>query len=428
MFVIGNNKLITCLLTIGIVISILHLFLPIPFIFGGIFISLSVLFMYIHLSLLIKIQVSIFSALGIISMAIGEYYNIDVNWQKSLSMNIPLICIILGSSMLKLICVSSNNSIQEVGKKGVIQTLISSHIFSSVINISALYISADFFSRKYPLNTVQSAILTRAFTLSMLWSPMLAGMAIAFTWSPDASMTNIMYYGIPLALFGMIFTYFEIIVKENSKFKNFQGVSLSLDDMIIPLSLTVFVLLINSFFYISSIPLLVAGSCILLVIIKQYLDLSSQGIVSTWEFASKQLPSMKNEVSLFLAAGIFAQGISTLFSTFMYSDAQLIIGWQHCALILCTIVALASLGLHPIASIAIIGSWLQTTDFPPDLVAFTFITAWSLGSLASPFSGTSMALTQRYGIPLTKVRSSNRWFIITSLTLYIFTMIILDYS
>ncbi|GAM62812.1 hypothetical protein JCM19232_4489 [Vibrio ishigakensis] len=248
-----------------------------------------------HLNPIVKWQVYSFISIGLVGLLIGWYYNPSIDWQRSLTINIPLICIILGASMLKLVCIPSEKNRQSTGNKGIWQTLISTHLFSSVINISAMYITADYFYRSANLSDAHVAIFSRAYTLSMLWSPMMAGMAIALTWSPQASIVYLLMVGILLALLGLLFTARHVTLLDGGQIDQFKGVSMSPADLKIPVCLTLLVLLLNYAFDIDSVPLLVTGVSVGFVMLLVLIRHPRHGASMVAKYASIQLPSMKNE-------------------------------------------------------------------------------------------------------------------------------------
>ncbi|MGO2508335.1 MAG: hypothetical protein ACTH6Y_05020 [Vibrio hibernica] len=419
-----NDSIITVLLSVGVILSVCHLILNLPLIYGGIFIAASLLFTLSNLSVIVKFQVYSLITIGIGSLLFAAYHHQPVQWAKAITLNSPLICIVLGASMLKLICLPSQQRKQASGTKGIWQTLVSTHLFSSVINISAMYLAADFFQRTIRVSHAHAAILSRAYTLSMLWSPMMAGMAIALTWSPDASIGYLFIMGVPMAMLCLIFTAREATTLEGGEYQSFQGVSMGLNDLKVPGSLTLCILLINYWFQIDSIPLLVAGMSIFFVFFMMSIKYPKQGLRRIGQYALTQLPAMKNEVALFIAAGVFAQGLSSLFVIFIPGQLELTINWVGCSLIVIIIISLAYIGLHPIASIAIIGSYLHNASFSPNMLALSFLTAWSFGSLASPFSGTTMAFTQRYHISIKSLRKNNQTYLLVSIIYSIFALYI----
>ncbi|MBY8182232.1 hypothetical protein KW505_21385 [Vibrio fluvialis] len=411
-----NNSIITILLSVGVLLSVSHLIFATPLIIGSAFITCSLFFMLPHLTPIVKWQVYSFISIGVIGLLIGWYHNPSIDWQRSLTINIPLICIILGASMLKLVCTPSQKNRQSAGNKGIWQTLISTHLFSSVINISAMYIAADFFYRSAKLSDAHVAILSRAYTLSMLWSPMMAGMAIALTWSPQASIVYLLVMGMLLAILGLWFTARHATHLDGGQNDQFKGISMSIADLKIPVCLTLLVLLFNYAFDIDSVPLLVTGvsvgSVLLLVLIRH----PKNGVSMVAEYASIQLPSMKNEIALFIAAGIFAQGLTTLATLILPEHLDMALNWLDCSLIMVLVTFLAYLGMHPIASIAVIGSCLHSAQFSSNTMALAFLVAWSLGALASPFSGTTMAITQRYRVPMKTLRANNQAYLLFCLS------------
>ncbi|XAW88683.1 hypothetical protein ABDK09_16660 [Vibrio sp. CDRSL-10 TSBA] len=125
---------------------------------------------------------------------------------------------------------------------------------------------------------------------------------------------------------------------------------------------------------------------------------------------------MKNEIALFIAAGIFAQGLTTLAALILPEHLDMTLNWLGCSLIMILVTFLAYLGMHPIASIAVIGSCLQSAQFSSNTLALAFLVAWSLGALASPFSGTTMVITQRYRVPMKTLRANNQAYLLFCLS------------
>ena len=61
-------------------------------------------------------------------------------------------------------------------------------------------------------------------------------------------------------------------------------------------------------------------------------------------------------------------------------------------------VLLAIIGIHPVISIAIVGTWLAPLSVDPNVLGTLFLSVWAVGVTASPLSGISLALIGRYGL------------------------------
>ena len=111
------------------------------------------------------------------------------------------------------------------------------------------------------------------------------------------------------------------------------------------------------------------------------------------------LPRMVNELTLFLAAGVLAAGMSAIIDNgvlqtpFTHFDAttsvQLLGFMLFCAII----------GIHPVILISSLTPLILTLDPNPNLLAITYLIAWNLGTCSSPLSGTNLVFQGRYNIP-----------------------------
>jgi len=67
--------------------------------------------------------------------------------------------------------------------------------------------------------------------------------------------------------------------------------------------------------------------------------------------------------------------------------------------LLAAMIGISMIGIHPIVQIAGLTSVLLASNPDPQLLALTYLFAWSLGTTASPLSGTHLVMQGRYGIP-----------------------------
>lgn len=421
----GARTLITLLMSTGLTLAVAHLFLPIPLYWGALPLWLAALIQLPRLSALLRNQVLLLSLCGLAPMSMVLYMGKAVEWQRALAINMPLICIIMGAGMLKLVCLPPKGKEGKLaqGPRALWQTLLGVHAFSAAINMSALYIAGDRLSAHKPLTLNQGSLLARAFTTSMFWSPLMAGMALALSWAPGASLGSLIHWGLPLSLLMMAVTVWQIRLNDKTEFLGFNGFPVSLGSLAIPLALTLLVLTISHFEPTLSIPLLVSGAAPLITLLIKGLGGGRQGLEDVARHGRLQMPAMGGELCLFLAAGVFAVGLSSAFNALGAGHMAVTLNHWHTAAILVGIVVLAYLGLHPIASIAIAGSWTQAMTVDPNLLAFTYLASWSIGVVANPFSGTMLAMVSRYGLPYPALRRHNLPFVAASLALAIGAMI-----
>jgi hypothetical protein len=107
-----------------------------------------------------------------------------------------------------------------------------------------------------------------------------------------------------------------------------------------------------------------------------------------------ELPMMKVEMGLFLVAGMFGIGISSILIGLDFKLPFETFDWQIASLLLFIFIVLAFIGIHPIITIAIIGDFLNSANHT--LLALTFLMAWSTTVSTSPFSGLNLTIVARY--------------------------------
>ena len=70
--------------------------------------------------------------------------------------------------------------------------------------------------------------------------------------------------------------------------------------------------------------------------------------------------------------------------------------------LLLALVSLTMVGVHPVISVATVSGLFPAELVRPNLVAMVVLMAWSVALGASPFSGTTLAMQGRFGIPSTR--------------------------
>jgi hypothetical protein len=245
-------------------------------------------------------------------------------------------------------------------------------------------------SRKGRLNKTQTIILTRGFTSAAFWSPFFAAMAAAMTYAPSASLPQVWLMGIPLAISALLFT--ALGCQRNDQFT---GYPMHPAALVLPAILAICVLILHQWYsdwHILGIIALLAPSLSLTILFLRH----STPFRQIREHIASDLPSMQNELVLFLAAGIMAAGLNALFASFGNWLPFDHFNGTEASLVLLFMVTTAILGVHPVINIAALGTLLAPLNPDGSLLAMTFIAAWAIGTGTSPFSGINLAMQGRY--------------------------------
>ena len=108
---------------------------------------------------------------------------------------------------------------------------------------------------------------------------------------------------------------------------------------------------------------------------------------------------MVGELLLFLGAGVLAVGLSAVVETGVLKLPVSDFTPTVASILLFGVVLMSALGLHPVVAVAAMTPLLMPLDPSPLLLAVTYMYCWSLGTCASPLSGTHLIFQGRYGIP-----------------------------
>ncbi|KGK88265.1 C4-dicarboxylate ABC transporter [Desulfosporosinus sp. HMP52] len=143
-------------------------------------------------------------------------------------------------------------------------------------------------------------------------------------------------------------------------------------------------------------------------------------------YFQESVPKLKNEIILFVGAGLFATSInyshlgnylSVILSLFVGQNAVLL-----AIVIIVSILILSALGIHPIIPVTIIGGTVQAAAYgvTPTYVALILAISWAMGISISPSSATVIALSGLTGLsPMNVGPRWNSLYVIIASTLMI---------
>jgi hypothetical protein len=353
-----------------------------------------------RISRLQRVQMLLLLVVGGLCASVGWLRGVMPDFHAMLTVNTGLLALLAGVSFLRLVALPVHGGEEKLpsGHGSFLRTLVGTHLFSSVINLSALMIVMERLHRNQPISRQLAAPLSRAFSAAAFWSPFFAAMGVALIYAPGASMPLLVLQGAPLAILALALTFLEFFFGDVERLRNYRGYPMHFSALWIPVMLVAGVLAVRFWRPDVSVLLAVAGSSLLLTVMVRALRDSATAKDALIEHVTSGLPRMSGELALFLSAGVLATGLGSLFISF---DGQIPI-WEFsfslASLLLCTIVLLAIAGIHPVISIATSAVWLAPVDPDPNILGTLFLSGWAIGVVVAPLSGMNLALQGRYGI------------------------------
>lgn len=388
-------------------------------IFAGIFAWIALLLLFKKASNL-KLLISLLLLSGAIFL-FSAISGFAIDFKRAISVNQYLLTLLIGVGFLRLIATPKKEKIKELpkGENSFIKTYWGVHLFGSVINLSSLILVADKLYKESKLSKLQVILLTRAFSTDAYWSPFFVAFAAATTYAPSLVTSNILVTGLILTLIAFVITFAE--VKKGYDLKEFRGYPMQFDTLVLPLMLAILVLSANHFYPNLKVILLISlFSIVLTSIILPFKLGIKKAITQLNSHVTDELPKMKNEIALFLVAGMFGVSVSTLLTGFDIGFPFEVFNAFSASIMLLVLILLSFVGIHPIISIAVIGNW--TMDLDHTLLAATFLMAWSTSVSTSPFSGVNLTMQARYDLNAIDIFKTNFPY---ALKMYIFCVIIL---
>lgn len=350
------------------------------------------------------------AGLGALGIAFGMARGSDGLITMALTQNVPLAGMLIAVSFLQLIAVGRTADAEplEQGRSALFKTMIGVHLFGAVINYSAVAIFADRLSARTRLTMEQAMGLSQPFIVGSVWSPFYGAMAAALTVAPEASLTQLIFWGIPVAAIGLVVTWFTLTSKRHGGAEDFVGYPLHLEALWVPAVLAVSVLMIHEWQPRWSVMAIIAAMASLVTVVTLLVRSGAQAGATLLRHVHSRLPGMNGELTLFLAAGILSAGMNGTIDALDLGLPFAQFGAFEAALILCVMNVCAWLGLHPIILVSVLGPWLLPLQPDQTLLAMVFLMSWGVGLTACPMSNTMLGMAGRYALPFGKLLSLNR--------------------
>jgi hypothetical protein len=301
-----------------------------------------------------------------------------VQLDKALSTNQALLAMLAAVSLVRLISLPEVDAgeADPRGRAALWRTLLGVHLFGSVINLSAVMILGERQSRRQPMTPLQASVLSRGFALCAHWSPFFAAMGIALSNAPGARLPTLSTVGLPIAALGLLISGWRLSRWPNVD--DYVGYPMHFGALRIPALLAVMAL----------------GLTVMVLLFRDAADAPTR----LGRHVPAGLPRMAGELVLFLAAGVLAAGIASALQSSGWTLDLRDFGATEASLLLLLMVAVSTIGVHPVISIATAHGLLAPRAPDPNLMGITYLMSWAAGVSSSPFSGMCLAMHGRFGI------------------------------
>ena len=327
-------------------------------------------------------------------------------WSGVLTKNIALLGMLAGVSFLQLLGLGEAGETPR-GRGALWRTVAGVHAFGAVINLSAVFIMADRMAGGRTPGLPQLSALTRGFLGAALWSPFFAATAVAMTFAPGATLAELAVAGIPLALVLIVLAVRDLS-RDPALVREFAGYPMRPSALWVPGLLALIVVaghwLVPSW---STLAIVTCAAPVMAVSITMLRAGVVEGGSNVARHAFLRLPAMRGEISLFLAAAVFATGLDALIAGGDVWLPMQHVGALQAALVLAGMILLCVLGIHAVISITTVAAWLAPLNPDPVLMAAVYVQCWAIGLAASPMSGIHLALQGRYGVSSVALARAN---------------------
>lgn len=345
-------------------------------------------------------QVRAMFVLGLLGLLAGLAGGADGRYLiQALEANQLVIAMLMGVSFLRLVTATDLDRPEPLprGPAALIRTLVGGHLIGAVINFSTVMIIGDRLSaERGHLTPLQGMVVARAFSTAAFWSPFFAAMGITLVSAPEARLGTLVLVGIPLALLGLAQTAWDI--SRHPEAASTDGYPMHAGALWLPLLLAILVIIGHRLWPHLSVLTLVTLLSLIFALGWVLARQGRTGLTRAVAHVQTGLPRMGGEVSLFLAAAVLAAGVAALLDSFGIQVTLTRFGAVEAFVVLLIMVALAIVGMHPVTTVALVGSLLAPVVDDHNLLAMVFLMSWSLGVALSPFSGIQLALKSRYGV------------------------------
>ncbi len=311
--------------------------------------------------------------------------------------NLPIIALFLGVAFLSLVggnvAPASTTEISRPSAGGLWRTMGAIHLIGAVINMSMVAIAGDRMARDGRLGRREAVLLARSYCAAAFWSPFFVAAAVAHTYAPDSRAS--LY--IPLGLVGALCA-FALTAREVRRLEPDAPLpTFTPDRSALLLTAALLAAALGLKALLPAMPMVVIVAAVTPPLALLLMPREPARAVLE-RLLGSTLPATASQVVLFLAAGVFAYGVSSLISVQMEAIgvvSWVVPGWTY-PLVTALIILGAYAGLHPLITIAALSAVLLPAGAEHSLLAFGFLSGWAIGTAVAPLSGMNLFLIGRY--------------------------------
>ena len=351
-----------------------------------------------------------------------------VNFVRLLSASIHIVALIASVTFLRLVSLPDSQSGTSLprGNRALVKSAWGLHMFASVINLSAVMLFGNRMEQAGRINRLQAILFSRAFASGCYWSPFYVSIATALVYAPGSDFITLVLAGLPIALTGLLITTWQLGRDEDGR--ETCGYPLRFETLLVPVLLSIAVILLHNVFPDFPVLTLITVLSFLLALLILAVREPSTAIGRVGAHIVDELPGIHKELMLFLAAGVMWVGTSAvLINTGISLGLTTVSPLAGGAFILAAVL-LSLIGVHPIVTIAILGSLLGNTAYNADLLGVCMMMMWGNSIVVSPFSGINLTLQGRFGVSSFSIMRWNAGYALTMLLVCITALYVYNYS
>lgn len=363
---------------------------------------LAAILLWQHLIPRQRLPVALLLAIGGLGLAWGAARRQPGLVLQALSQNSSLIAMLVAVTFLQLVTLADGAGEEALprGRRALGRTLLGVHLLGGVINISTVMIMGDRIASGMRLTREQVMVLSRGFSSAAFWSPFWAAMATALTFAPGARFLNLFAVGVPFAMLALFISWRELTSEACGRGEGFQGYPMHLQALAVPVGLALGVIVVHEtipgWSVLTGVTVLAPLASVALLIARGG---PGEALQRLGRHVVTRLPAMAGELTLFLAAAVFATGLGAVLAAVGPGLPFQRFGGFEAGIVLVLMVSLSVVGIHPVISVAMASAWLSPVHPDQNLLAMVFLMAWGIGVTCNPLSGLSLSLQGRYGIP-----------------------------
>lgn len=342
-----------------------------------------------------KRQVSWLMGIGVAALLFAGTQGVWMSWEQVFAVNLPMLAMFVAVSFLDLTSSKDESRPLPKGLGAIVNTAIGVHLLGAVINLSVIMVFADRMKGALKLTPIQQFILTRNFAAAAWWSPFFVATGIAIIYAPGMEWQKTLIPGIAMAFVAIAFSSVEAHQRTKG---DFLGYPIRRESLFIPLFMALAIILLHFIWPDVSILVLI---CLLAPSASIVLMRTTSRRQTLTRFVNHKLPQVGSQFALFLAAGIFSNGISAIILSYpeFFNLDNFTFSPVLFSLTLACMIIIGLVGVHPVVSIAIASPMLLPLNPDPTQLGFLFLSAWAISAGSSGLTGLGLLMTSRYQIP-----------------------------